>query len=100
MVVNTLVVMEIAYLFNVRYLGGPSLTWQGVVGTRAVLLAVAGVTLAQLAVTFLPALQAVFDTRTLGLGDGLAIVAVGVVLFAVLEVEKWLLQRLGWAKGG
>ena len=36
MVVNTLVVMEIFYLFSVRYVHGPALTWQGVLGTPAV----------------------------------------------------------------
>ncbi len=77
-----------------------ALAWQALPGTRAALLAISGVTLAQLAVTCLPALQAVFGTRALAFGDGLAIVAVGVVLFAILEAEKWLLHRLGRAKGG
>ena len=39
MVVNTLVVMEIFYLFSVRYVHGSSLTWRGVLGTPAVLVA-------------------------------------------------------------
>src|SRR5690606_26704164 len=35
LVVNALVVMEIFYLFSVRYVHGTSFTWQGVLGTRA-----------------------------------------------------------------
>ena len=95
--VNTLVVMEIAYLFNVRYLGGPSLTWRGLLGTPAVLIAVGLVTAAQFALTYIPAMQAVFETRPLGVGDGAAVVAVGVALFVVLELEKtlyaWVARR-------
>lgn len=34
--VNTLVILEIFYLFSVRYLRTPSPTWRGVVGTKAV----------------------------------------------------------------
>ena len=57
MVVNTLVVMEIAYLFSVRYVHGTSFTWAGVVGTPAVLIGVGTVVVAQLAFTYLPVFQ-------------------------------------------
>lgn len=91
--VNTLVVMEIAYLFNVRYLRGRSLTWQGVLGTPAALLGVGGVVVAQIAFTYLPVMQALFATRALALAEAAAVVGVGVLLFAALEVEKVLLRR-------
>ena len=94
-VVNTIVVIEIAYLFSVRYLDRPSLTWTGLFGTPAVVIAVAAVTLAQFAFTYLPALQAVFATRPVPLTDGLVVVGIGVALFAVLELEKLARQRLG-----
>ena len=94
-VVNTIVVIEIVYLFSVRYLDRPSLTWGGIFGTPAVVIAVAVVTLAQFAFTFLPALQAVFATRPVPLADGLAVVGVGVLLFVVLELEKLARRRLG-----
>jgi magnesium-transporting ATPase (P-type) len=88
MAVNTLVVMEIFYLFSVRYVHGTSLTWQGVLGTRAVLIGVAAVVLAQFAFTYLPPMQAVFGTRPVSLADGAAIVAVGVALLVIVEIEK------------
>lgn len=90
MAVNTLVVLEIFYLFSVRYVHGTSLTWQGLLGTRAVLAGVAAVVGAQLAFTYLPPMQAVFGSRPLSLGDGMAIIAVGVALLAIVEVEKRL----------
>lgn len=96
MVVNTFCVMEIFYLFSVRYLHGRSFTWQGLRGTPAVLAAVAAVVAAQLAFTYLPMMQRIFDTRALGPVEGLVVVLVGPVLMLVLEIEKWLLQKLDW----
>lgn len=88
MVVNALVVMEIFYLFSVRYVHGASLTWRGVVGTQAVLVGVGVVTLAQFAFTYLPPLQRVFGSRALGVESGLVIVAIGVALLVIVEIEK------------
>ncbi|WP_119355387.1 cation-transporting P-type ATPase [Azohydromonas sediminis] len=93
--VNTLVCMEVFYLFSVRYLKAPSFTWQGVKGTPRVLAAVAGVFVLQLAFTYAPFMQTLFRTEALALATGAAIVAVGVALLVVLELEKMLLRRLG-----
>ena len=90
MAVNAIVVMEIFYLFSVRYVHGSSLTWQGVLGTPAVLIGVAVVVAAQFAFTYAPPLQAVFGTEAVGLADGLAVVAVGVTLLVIVEIEKRL----------
>jgi len=81
---------------SVRYLHGRSFTWQGLRGTPAVLAAVAAVVAAQLAFTYLPMMQRIFDTRALGPVEGLVVVLVGPVLMLVLEIEKWLLQKLDW----
>ncbi len=88
MVVNTLVVMEIFYLFSVRYVHGPSMTWQGLFGTRAVLIGVATVVVAQVGFTYLPFMHAVFGSRPVDLADGAAIVAIGFALLVVVEIEK------------
>ena len=98
MAVNTLVVMEIFYLFSVRYVHGSSLSWQGVLGTRAVLTGVVAVTAAQFAFTYLPPLQAVFATRPIAPADGLAIVGVGIALLAIVEIEKHIVDRLAPAR--
>jgi len=92
-VVNTLVVMEIFYLFSVRYTHGPSFTWQGLVGTRAVLIGVGVTVLAQLTFTYAPLAHLVFDSRPVGLVEGLMIVGAGVLLLVVVEVEKYLARR-------
>ncbi|MEX2524760.1 MAG: cation-transporting P-type ATPase [Gammaproteobacteria bacterium] len=91
---NTLVVMQIFYLFFIRNRFGTSLTWQAVRGTRAVWTAVVLVTLGQFAMTYLPWMQAVFATEAVSIHDGLLIVGIGVVLFAVIETEKQIRLRL------
>ncbi len=95
MAVNLLVALEIAYLFSVRYVHGPSLTWQGVLGTREVLLGVGTVVLAQLAFTYLPLMHRLFDTRPLEITDLAAIVAVAGLFLVIVETEKLLRRRLG-----
>jgi len=96
MVVNALVVMEIFYLFSVRYVHGTSLTWEGVLGTRAVLLGVALVVIAQFAFTYLPLLQRVFGSRPVAAEDGLLIIGVGLALLVLVEIEKRVASRLGF----
>lgn len=46
------------------------------------------VTVAQFAITYLPPLQAVFGTEAVPIRDGLLIVAIGAVFFALIETEK------------
>jgi len=94
MVVNIMCVFEIFYLFNVRYLHMTSLTWNAVRGTPAVLWAIAAVVIAQFLFTYAPWMQALFQSRAVPFWDGVLIVALGVVLMFVLEVEKLLLRRL------
>jgi len=95
LVVNTLVVLQIFYLFNVRYLNMRSITLRGALGTPALLWALAAVVAAQLAFTYAPFMQAWFDTRPVALADGAAVIACGVAFLLLLEGEKLLLRRWG-----
>ena len=95
MAMNTLVVLEIFHLFFIRNIHGASLTWAAAKGTRIVWACVAGVAAAQLAITYLPPLQAAFGTRGVPLFEGAVIVAVGAVFFALIESEKQM--RLAFA---
>ncbi len=98
-VVNTIIVMEIFYLFSVRYVHGSSLTWQGVLGTPAVLIGIAVVVVAQLAFTYLPPMQALFDTRPVAFLDGVAVFAVGVALLLTVEAERLVRHLLLSGRG-
>jgi magnesium-transporting ATPase (P-type) len=94
MVVNAIVVFEIFYLFNVRYLHMTSFTLRGVVGTLPVLTALAVVIAAQLAFTYAPVMNELFDTRPVSLADGFVVLVTGILLMAILETEKIVLRRL------
>jgi hypothetical protein len=72
---------------------GSSLTVRGILGTNAVLIGLAAVVVGQLAFTYLPFMQRLFDSRPIGLEEGAAIIAVGVALLLVVESEK-LLRRM------
>ena len=85
---NMLVVLEIFHLFFIRNIHGTSLTWAAVRGTRIVWACVVAVTAAQFAITYVPPLQRVFGTQAVTLADGLLIVGVGAVFFALIETEK------------
>ncbi|MEQ8825425.1 MAG: cation-transporting P-type ATPase [Filomicrobium sp.] len=88
--VNMLVILEIFHLFFVRNIHGTSLTWGAVRGTPFVWACVGGVVVAQFAITYLPPLQAVFQTAAVPFLDGLLLIIIGVVFFAIVEAEKQL----------
>lgn len=94
MALNTLVVMEIFHLFFIRNIYGTSLTWRAIRGTKVVWTVVTVITLAQLAITYLPPLQSVFGTVAIGWSDGVLIIGAGVALFAVIETEKQIRLRM------
>ena len=94
MAMNALVVMEIFQLFFIRNINDASWSWQAVRATRPVWLAVLVVVLAQLAMTYLPVLQAVFQTEGLSPVDGLLVVAIGMVSYVLMELYKAGSRRL------
>ena len=95
---NTLVVMEIFHLFFIRNIYATSLSWRLARGTRVVWASVVSVTAAQFAITYLPPLQRAFDTRPVPILDGVLIIAVGIALFAIIEIEKQLRLRTAMAR--
>lgn len=95
MAVNTLVVMEIFYLFSVRYAYGTSLSLEGIKGTRAVWVALLVVTGLQLAFTYLPWLAMWFEAQPLGPLQALQVLAMGVVMLLLMEAGKAVRAR--WA---
>lgn len=93
MVVNLFCIMEICYLFNVRYMRTSSITLQGLRGTPAVWAAVVAVIVGQLLFTYAPWLNMIFESRPLMVFEWVILIMCGVVLITLLELEKWLLRR-------
>ena len=91
--VNTLVMFEIFYLFNVRYLLEPALTYEGLTGNRYVLYAIGLLILFQLGFTYLGPMQALFKTTSMSIDAWLRVVAVAFSVLILVEIEKWLLRK-------
>lgn len=94
LVVNTLVVMQVFYLFSARYIHGAAITWEGVLGTPAVLIGVAAVVLGQLALTYVPWFNAAFGTEPLSVVEGGIVVGLGVAMLLITELEKAVRRRI------
>jgi magnesium-transporting ATPase (P-type) len=88
--VNAIVAGEITYLFSSRYLQASSFNWRGLTGNRFALLASAILILLQLAFTYVPGMQRLFDTAALDSGAWVLIALFGVAVFLVVEAEKAL----------
>ena len=97
--VNTLVAMEVFYLFAVRYLDSASITLRGVLGTPVVLAAIAAVVVLQLLFTYLPWFQHTFTTTALSLEQLAFSVVAGVVVLVVLELETAIRNRVKAVRG-
>lgn len=94
--VNTLVLFEIGYLFSARRLQAGTLNRSGLLGNRYVLGAVGAIILAQLAFTYAPPMQLLFDTRALAMGDWLLAAVVGLPIVLAAEAQKvWQRRRHG-----
>jgi len=91
--VNTLVAMEVFYLFSVRYLRAPSFKLDQLFSSRAALIAVAVVVTLQLFFTYVPFMERFFDTRPVDFVHGVEIIALGMALFIILELEKLALRK-------
>ena len=92
--VNALVMGEIVYLFNCRYLFASVISREGFFGNAIVLLAIAVLVLLQLLFTYLPAMQRMFGTDVIDLAAWARIIGFGVLLFAAVEIEKfWIRMR-------
>lgn len=94
--VNTLVTLEVFYLFSIRYLHTPSLTLGGLRTTRAAAIAILVVIVLQAIFTYAPFMEAFFDTRPIDFIHGAEILGLGIVFFLLLEAEKRIRRRTGW----
>ncbi|MBU1775750.1 MAG: HAD-IC family P-type ATPase, partial [Gammaproteobacteria bacterium] len=92
--VNALVVGEMAYLFNCRYLLAPVRSWRDFGGNPYVLLTIAVLVVIQLAFTYLPFMQKLFGVVALDAPSWGLILAFGVLLFVAVELEKLAVRKL------
>ncbi len=90
---TTLVVAEVFYLFNARYLRAPSWPPAGVVGNRGVWVAIGVLAVLQLGFVYAPFMNTAFGSEPLALGDWLIPAIIGAAIFVVVEIEKAIVTR-------
>src|SRR3569623_1462051 len=90
---NTVVMFEIFYLWNARYLFAPVLNRHGLLGNRYILAAVVLLLLFQLVFTHWSPAQAMLGTTDITWSDWLRIIAIASSVLFVVEIEKALLRR-------
>ncbi|MBK5937475.1 cation-transporting P-type ATPase [Halorhodospira halophila] len=91
--INTLVMGQVFYLFNARYILEPVTSVAGLFGSRAVLIAIGVLIVLQGLFTYAPPVQALFGTAGLGPEEWLRVLIFGIILFGVVELEKAVLRR-------
>jgi len=90
--VNTLVMFEIFYLFNSRYIADSVLNWEGFTSNRYVLISIAILIILQLGLTYLSPMQTLFGTTAIDLTIWLRIVLVASSVFFLVELEKYVVR--------
>ncbi|MGR5065102.1 cation-transporting P-type ATPase [Photobacterium sp. DNB22_13_2] len=91
--VNTLVMFEVFYLFNSRFILAPICRRQDIVGNRYVLLAIAALSVFQLGFTYLPIMQTLFGTYAIEMSAWPQIIVVASSVFILVEVEKAIMRK-------
>jgi magnesium-transporting ATPase (P-type) len=96
--VNTLVMFEIFYLFNSRYMTASILNRGGLIGNRYVLFAIGLLVVFQLGFTYLPQLQYLFGTAPISAAMWLLIILVASSVLFLVELEKLIYRKANGSK--
>ena len=96
--VNTLVMFEVFYLLNARFLRASSFNIAGIFGSRSVLFAIGLVVLFQLLFTYSPPMQFLFHTVALDVKAWGPIIVTAASVFVLVEIEKYVVRRF-WLQG-
>ncbi len=91
--INTLVVGQVFYLINSRFIHEPAWSIRGFLGSRAVLISIAILAVLQLGFTYLPFMQYIFQTEPVCLESWIRIILFGIILFLAVEMEKAFFRR-------
>jgi len=90
--VNTLVVFEIFYLFNSRYIKACIFNWAGFTGNHIVLISISVLIIFQLGFTYLGKMQDLFGTTAIDFNTWLQILTVSSTVLVLVEIEKYVVR--------
>ena len=92
--VNTLVMYEVFYLFNSRYITSSVLNWAGFTGNRYVLIAIGVLIILQLGFTYLAPMQSLFGTTAIDVNIWFHILVVASSVLFLVELEKSVVRHM------
>ncbi|RKZ69880.1 MAG: cation-transporting P-type ATPase [Gammaproteobacteria bacterium] len=92
--VNTLVMFEIFYLFNSRYITASVFNRAGFTGNPYVLIAILILIIFQLGFTYLAPMQVLFGTTAIGIEIWLRILLVSSSVLFLVELEKYFARKI------
>ena len=87
--VNTIVMIEIFYLFNCRSLT-KSILKMGFFSNKLIFLGVTVMILLQIAFTYIPVMNEIFQSKPIGIDSWLQIIAVSLITFLIIEIKKFV----------
>jgi len=93
MAVNTLVLGQVFYLFNSRFLRESSLRLDLLFTNRVVWISIAVLVVLQLMFVYVPFLNLWFHSAPIPVGSWLLPIVIGLVIFLAVEAEKAVLQK-------
>ncbi len=93
-VVNALVMFEIFYLFNSRYIAGSVFNRTGLTGNRYVLIAIGVLIISPLGFAYLAPLQSLFGTMAIDFDIWLRILLVSSSVLFLVELEKYIVRHM------
>jgi len=98
MAVNAVVAAEMFYLLNSRHIFASVISKEGLLGNRYVLVAIAVCLPLQVAYTHVPLMQAVFGSTALSVDEWLKVIAAGLFVFVLVEIEKRAMYKENFAQ--
>jgi len=97
--VNTLVMFEIFYLFNSRYITASVFNWAGLTGNRYVLITIAILIIFQLGFTYFAPMQSLFGATAIDFSTWLRILLITSSVLFLVELEKYFVRRITRNRG-
>ncbi|MDP3211765.1 cation-transporting P-type ATPase [Methylotenera sp.] len=98
MAVNAVVVAEMFYLVNSRFILQPVISRKGLTGNRYILVAILACIALQIAYTNVPVLKDTFNSTSLTMLEWAKVLGAGLLVFTVAEFEKFVIRRTELAK--
>ncbi len=92
--VNILVAGQAFYLFNCRYTMHSVVSKAGILGNKVVLIALGALFILQMIFVYTPWFNLWFGTTPIDLADWSFVIAAGLLVFLVVEIEKWVTRSI------